>query len=153
MWTQLDESGRSVPRDRRNAIEVIIAAGEVDQAMLRHDCNNQRVAGKELMLLAYRCGVLNQRLGDWKHLDGHERDAGKGPAINAQTGDLGMVFSQPCSDPSHGPALQADRFERHQAVGHVGHDVRRGEAAHLLEFDALQDLGTGQPYLGSLVKW
>src|SRR5438132_7339096 len=116
--------------------------------MLRHGCNNQGVAGKELMLLACGCGILNQRLGDWKHLHGHERDAGEGLAINAQTGNLGMVFAQPCSNSSNGPALQADRFERHQAVGHVGHDVCRSEAPHLLELDALQELGTGHAVLG-----
>jgi hypothetical protein len=28
-------------------------------------------------------------------------------------------------------------------VGHLGHDVRRGEAPNLLELDTLQELGTG----------
>jgi uncharacterized membrane protein len=131
---------RRIASDPRNAIEVGVVAGKVDETVMLHDGGQQGVVGQKSDLLAHRRPYIPQRCGQQNDLDSIPRHLAQGLTEASQRLHTRRIPLESVGDSRKWPAERRTCLQCHEPMRHLGEHVSRREARQFLVFNPLQEL-------------
>ncbi len=129
-----------IPRQPGYAVEVLIGTGELGQAIRLHHRHDQGIVVEKSHLPAEHRPRRDQWDRDRQHLDAALQDSLNRLLEARELLHQGGMLPEPPCDSRHRLREGANRFNRHDPLGHLGQDVRGGETPDFLVLDALEEL-------------